>query len=61
MHRIEIDVETGEQRTVELTPEEIAAIQVMPQPEPPLPLTPAEKLERVGFTVDELKELLGLN
>ena len=60
MHRIEIDVETGEQRTVKLTPEEIAAIEATPQPEPP-PLTPAEKLKRAGFTVDELKELLGLN
>ena len=60
MHRIEIDVQTGEQRTVELTPEEIAAIEAMPQPEPP-PLTAAEKLERAGLTVDELKELLGLS
>lgn len=60
MHRIEIDVQTGEQRTVELTTKEIAAIEATPQPEPP-PLTAAEKLERIGFTVGMLKELLGLS
>ena len=27
---------------------------------PPIPLTPAEKLEAAGISVDELKELLGL-
>lgn len=30
------------------------------EPEPPAPLTPAEKLAAAGLTVDELKELLGL-
>jgi len=29
-------------------------------PEPPAPLTPEQKLEQSGLTVDELKELLGL-
>lgn len=29
-------------------------------PAPPIPLTPQEKLEAAGLTVDELKELLGL-
>lgn len=29
-------------------------------PEPPAPLTPAEKLEAAGLTVDELKQLLEL-
>ena len=29
-------------------------------PEPPAPLTPEQKLERSGLTVDELKGLLGL-
>ena len=31
-----------------------------PTPEPPVPLTPAEKLAASGLTVEELKELLGL-
>jgi hypothetical protein len=61
MHRIEVNVQTGEQQTIELTPEEIAVLQAMPQPEPPQPLTPAEKLERAGLTVGELKGLLGLD
>ena len=37
----------------------------MPEPapivEPPIPLTPAEKLAASGLTVDELRGLLGLN
>ena len=60
MHRIEVDVITGEQQTIELTPAEIAEIQSRPQPEPPMPLTPAEKLAAAGLSVDELKVLLGL-
>jgi len=35
MNRIEVNVITGEQQTIELTPEEIAEIQSRPQPEPP--------------------------
>lgn len=33
-----------------------------PQPEPPepTPLTPTQKLEKAGLTVDELKTLLGI-
>ena len=61
MNRIEVNVQTGEQRTVELTPEEIAELQSRPQPQPPAPLTPAEKLAAAGLTVDELKTLLGLD
>jgi hypothetical protein len=60
MHRIVIDVQTGEQEIVELTAEEIAEIESRPQPEPPVELTPAEKLAASGLTVAELKELLGL-
>ena len=60
MHRIEVNVITGEQQTIELTPEEIAEIQSRPQPKPPVPLTPAEKLTAAGLSVDELKDLLGL-
>ena len=35
MNRIEVNVITGEQQTIELTPEEIAELQSRPQPEPP--------------------------
>jgi hypothetical protein len=35
MNRIEVNVITGEQQTIPLTPEEIAEIQSRPQPEPP--------------------------
>jgi hypothetical protein len=58
MHRIEVDVQTGEQQIIELTPEEIAEIQSRPQPEPTPELTPAEKLASVGLTVEDLKALL---
>ena len=61
MHRTEINVITGEQRIVELTAAEIAALQNHPQPEPPASLTPAEKLARAGLTVAELRDLLGLD
>ena len=60
MNRIEVNVQTGEQRTVELTAEEIAELQSRPQPEPPAPLAPAEKLAAAGLTVAELRELLQL-
>jgi hypothetical protein len=60
MHRIVVDVQTGEQEIVELTAEEIAEIESRPQPEPPAELTPAEKLAASGLTVEELKELLGI-
>jgi len=61
MERIEVNVITGEQRTIPLTEEEIAEIQSRPQPEPPAELTAEEKLERSGLTVAELKSLLGLD
>ena len=61
MNRIEVNVQTGEQRTVELTAEEIAEIEARPQPEPPAVLTPEQKLVAAGLTVDELKSLLGLD
>jgi hypothetical protein len=61
MKRIEVNVITGEQRTIPLTKEEIAEIQTRPQPAPPAELTPAEKLAASGLTVAELKELLGLD
>ena len=61
MHRIEIDVITGEQQTIELTAEEIAELQSRPQPEPTPELTAAEKLAAAGLSVEELKQLLGLD
>ena len=61
MERIEVNVITGEQKTIPLTEEEILEIQSRPQPKPPVELTPAEKLEASGLTVDELKSLLGLD
>ena len=60
MHRIVVDVQTGEQEIVELTAEEIAEIESRPQPEPVPELTPAEKLAASGLTVEELKVLLGI-
>ena len=60
MHRIEVNVQTNEEKIIPLTEEEIAEIQARePEPEPE-PLTPQQKLEAAGLTVEELKELLGL-
>ena len=61
MNRIEVNVITGEQRTVALTDAEIAEIQARPQPEPAPAPTPAEKLAAAGLTVAELRTLLGLD
>jgi hypothetical protein len=61
MERLEFNLETGELQTIQLTAEEITEIRSRPQPEPPAPLTPAEKLAASGLTVAELKELLGLD
>jgi hypothetical protein len=61
MHRIVVDVQTGEQQIVELTAEEIAEIESRPEPDPVPELTPAEKLAASGLTVSELKELLGID
>jgi hypothetical protein len=61
MHRIEVNVETGEQQIIELTAEEIAEIQSRPQPEPTPVLTTEQKLEAAGLTVAELKELFELD
>ena len=58
MNRIEVNVITGEQRTVALTEAEIAELQSRPVLPPPPPLTPAEKLAAAGLTVAELRELL---
>jgi hypothetical protein len=60
MHRIVVDVQSGETTEVELTAEEIAEIESRPQPEPPPALTTEQKLEAAGLTVAELRELFGL-
>ena len=60
MERIEVNVITGGQTTIPLTEEEILEIQSRPTPEPPVPLTPVEKLAQSGLTVAELKALLGI-
>ena len=60
MHRIVVDVQTGEQQIIELTAEEIAELESRPQPEPAPVLTTEQKLEAAGLTVAELKELFGL-
>ena len=63
MHRLEYNFETGETREVELTAEEIEELQSqsesnsIPEPEP---LTPEQKLQNAGLTIEELKSLLGL-
>lgn len=61
MNRIEVNVQTGEQRTIKLTAAEIAEIKSRPQPEPPPVLTPEQKLAAAGLTVEELRTLLGLD
>ena len=60
MHRVEVNVQTGEQRTVELTAAEIAEMQSQPAPEPAPALTVEQKLKAAGLSVAELRELLGL-
>jgi hypothetical protein len=61
MHRIVVNVQTGEQQIVELTAEEIAELESRPEPEPAPVLTTEQKLEAAGLTVAELKELFGLD
>ena len=58
MERLEVNIQTGEQRIVPLTPEEIAEINSRPpEVKPPEP-TLAEKLASIGLTVNQLKEAL---
>ena len=60
MERIEVNAITGEQKVIPLTAAEIAEIQSRPQPESPPEPTAEEKLAAAGLTVDDLKQLLGL-
>jgi hypothetical protein len=58
MKRIEVNCETGEVIELDLTEEEIAAIEPEEPPMPPAPLTARERLEAAGFSIAELRELL---
>jgi hypothetical protein len=57
MNRIEVNVITGEQIVVPLTPEEIAEIQSRPQPEPPDPLNLAESHVASFFSTGRLLQM----
>jgi hypothetical protein len=62
MHRIEVNVQTGEEKIVELTPEEIEELEAQAaaaEAAAPPPPTPEEKLAALGLTVEDLKALLG--
>ena len=58
MKRIEVNCETGEVIELDLTEEEIAAIEPAEPPTPPAPLTARERLEAAGFSIAELRVLL---
>lgn len=60
MHRIVVNVQTGEQEIIPLTAEEIAEIEARPESELAPVLTTEQKLEAAGLTVAELRELFGL-
>jgi len=57
MERIEVNVITGEQQVIPLTPEEIAEIQSRPQPEPPSPLALAEAFIASHFSTARLLQM----
>jgi hypothetical protein len=57
MNRIEVNVITGEQSVIPLTPEEIAEIQSRPQPEPPSPLALAEAHIASHFSTARLLQM----
>ena len=58
MEKLEINVQTGEQHIVPLTPAEIAEINSRPpEVKPPEP-TLTEKLASIGLTIEQLKEAL---
>ena len=57
MNRIEVNVITGEQSVIPLTPEEIAEIQSRPQPEPPSPLVLAEAHVASHFSTARLLQM----
>lgn len=64
MKCINVDCDTKEVITQQMTEQEeadfVASLEGMPSVDMNPVLTPAEKLERAGLTVDELRSLLGL-
>ena len=64
MERIVVNCQTNETSVVQMTAEEeaahIASLEGTYGPALLADLTPAQKLERTGLTVDELRGLLGL-
>lgn len=66
MLRVEVDMATGEETEIPLTPDEIAAMeaaraeaeQLAAAEQAATPLTARERLEAAGFSIDELRELL---
>ena len=64
MERIVVDCQTNETSVVQMTAEEeaahIASLEGIPTVVAKADLTAAQKLERTGLTVDELRGLLGL-
>lgn len=64
MKCINVDCDTKEVITQQMTEQEeadfVASLEGMPSVDMNPVLTPAEKLERAGLTVDELRGLLGL-
>ncbi len=61
MNRIVVDVITGEQRIIPLTPEEIAELPVDQPPEPTPEPTPEQKLAAAGLSISDLRQLLELD
>jgi hypothetical protein len=57
MNRIQVNVITGEQKVIPLTPDEIEEIQSRPQPEPPSPLALAEAFIASHFSTARLLQM----
>lgn len=59
MNRIEVNVQTGERKVIELTPEEekelVARAAIEAAKPAPTPRTVAQKLAPLGLTIEELK------
>ena len=58
MHRIVVNVQTGTQEVVDLTPEEEAAALAYVEPPPPAPLEPVEILRNFLISNPAVRELI---